>query len=401
MSDRAINFGAGPSALPEEVLIEAGKGLLNFQNTGIGIAEISHRSPDFDKFIREVEENMRTLLQIPQGYKVLFTQGGGTAQFSAVVVNMVAKYRGREGTTPDKPVMDYIVTGSWSEKAMKEAKRLGAGIVNVVANAQITCEDGKKTFNHIPHRDSYKEKFSQDPALIYYCANETVDGVEFDDDLNSSTSFPFDALPNKAPLVADYSSSFMSRPIPCIEKHAVIYAGAQKNIGPAGLTIIIVRDEWANVVDNSIPLCLSYKRLVDSRSLYNTPPVLSIYITGLVLKQMLKVGEQNGRSKEKALEHYAEYTNKKASKLYAALKEGEARGVFKGKVLEGSGSKMNVVFDVVGGEEKLKEFVSGADQKGMKGIKGHRSVGGVRISLYNAVTEDQVDKMIQYMKEFV
>ncbi|KAF8447675.1 phosphoserine aminotransferase [Boletus edulis BED1] len=400
MSDRVINFGAGPSALPEEVLTEACKGLLNFQNTGIGIAEISHRSADFNRYIREVEENMRTLLQLPQDYKVLFAQGGGTAQFSAVVLNMLARYRSRGGTA-EKPAMDYIVTGSWSEKAMKEAKRLGLGDVNVIVNTQTIADDGKKTFNHIPDHDSYKNKFSQDPALIYYCVNETVDGVEFNDDLESPTSFPFDSLPDGAPLVADYSSSFMSRPIPYIDKHAVIYAGAQKNIGPAGLTIIIVRDEWANVSDNSIPLCLSYKALVDSRSLYNTPPVLSIYITGLVLRRMLEIGAQNGRPREKALEYYGERTVQKASKVNAALKEGEARGIFKGKVLEGSGSKMNVVFDVVGGEDKLKEFVSGAEQRGMKGLKGHRSVGGVRVSLYNAVTEDQVDKLIQYMNQFM
>lgn len=371
MSDRVINFGPGPSALPEEVLTEACKGLLNFQNTGIGIAEISHRSSDFDRFIREVEENTRVLLQLPQNYKVLFAQGGGTAQFSAVVLNMLARYRSRGGTT-QKPAMDYVVTGSWSDKAMKEAKRLGVGEINVVANAQTISEDGKETFNHIPNRDSYRDKFSQDTALIYYCANETVDGVEFDDDPKSPTSFPFASLSDDAPLVADYSSSFMSRPIPCIEKHAVIYAGAQKNIGPAGLTIIIVRDEWTNVLDSSIPLCLSYKALVDSHSLYNTPPVLSIYITGLVLRRMLAVGEQNEQPRERTLEYYGKCTTKKASKLYAALKEGEARGIFKRKVLDGSGSKMNVVFDVVGGEDRLKEFVSGAEQRGMKGIKGHR-----------------------------
>lgn len=371
MSNRVINFGAGPSALPEEVLAEACKGLLDFQNTGIGIAEISHRSAEFDRFIREVEENTRTLLQLPRDYKVLFAQGGGTAQFSAVVLNMLARYRSRGGAA-QKPSMDYIVTGSWSEKAMKEAKKLGGGDVNVVVNTQTISEDGRKIFNHIPDRDSYQDKFSHDPALIYYCVNETVDGVEFDDDLKSPTSFPFDSLPDGAPLVADYSSTFMSRPIPYIEKHAVIYAGAQKNIGPAGLTIIIVRDEWANVSDSTIPTCLSYKTLVDSRSLNNTPPVLSIYITGLVLQRMLKMGVQNGRHKEKALEYYGECTARKASKVYAALKEGEARGVFKGKVLAGSGSKMNVVFDIVGGESRLKEFVSGAEQRGMKGIKGHR-----------------------------
>ncbi|KAF9240369.1 pyridoxal phosphate-dependent transferase [Melanogaster broomeanus] len=341
-----------------EVLIEAGKGLLNFQNTGIGIAEISHRSPEFDKVIRE---------------------------FSAVVLNMLAKYRSREGTTPDKPLMDYVVTGSWSEAAMREAKRLGLGpLISSSTHKPLPRTGGRLSITS-PIARATKKSSPRTQHSSTIAPNETVHGVEFDDDLNSPTSFPFDALPENVPLVADYSSSFMSRPIPCIEKHAVIFAGAQKNIGPAGVTVVIVRDEWANVVDNSIPLCLSYKTLIGSRSLHNTPPVLS-YIS-----QVSGWGAER-KAREKALEYYAECTNRKASKLYAALKEGESRGVFKGKVLEGSGSKMN---------EKLKQFVSDAERRGMGGIKGHRSVGGMcRISLYNAVTEDQVNNMIQYMNEF-
>ncbi|KAH7889466.1 pyridoxal phosphate-dependent transferase [Phlebopus sp. FC_14] len=408
MIDRALNFGAGPSALPEAVLQEATKGLLNFQDTGLGIAEISHRSQEFTKFLEGVEEDIRDLLNVTkETHHVLFTQGGGSTQFSAVVLNMLARHHLlHPHLKPEERMMDYVLTGSWSKKAMEEAKRLGGGTVNVIADARTSSDDGK-SFDNIPARNSYKDEFSKNPALIYYCANETVDGVEFNDDLDSDTSFPFDALPDDAPLVGDYSSSFMSRPIPHLEKHAVIYAGAQKNLGPAGLTILIVRkkdfnnevnlDQAAQYGAIPIPLCLSYKTLIDHKSLYNTPPVLPIYISGLVLKRMKQQTEENGM---KGLDYYARCTNSKAAKLYAALKEGQARGVFKGKVREGSASKMNIVFDVVG-DGKTAKFITGAEQRRMKGIKGHRSVGGVRVSLYNAVTEQEVDLFVQYMKYFI
>ncbi|KAK7014967.1 phosphoserine aminotransferase, partial [Favolaschia claudopus] len=399
MSDsRLINFGAGPSALPASVLQEAAQGLLNFNGTGIGIAEISHRSKEFTACIAELEAQIRTQLDVPQTHSILFTQGGGTGQFSAVVLNLLARYRLLHPDVPtDEIALDYVVTGSWSKKAAEEARRLGGGRVNVAVDARPYSKDGK-SFDNIPGPDAYS--FSSDPALIYYCENETVDGVEFSHDPASPASFPFHLLPKNAlvPLVADYSSSFMSRAIPRLADHAVIYAGAQKNIGPAGLTILIVRNDCLVDVDAAaklgatpVPLTFSYKTIADSKSLYNTPSVLAIYISGLVLKRSRELG---------GVKYYEEVNRRKADKLYGVIKEGEAKGVFKAKVKEGSGSLMNIVFDVIGDGAEAK-FISGAEERGMRSLKGHRSVGGIRISLYNAVTEEQTDVLIEYMKEFL
>ncbi|KAJ7343604.1 pyridoxal phosphate-dependent transferase [Mycena albidolilacea] len=399
MSDsRVTNFGAGPSALPESVLQEAAKGLLNFRGTGIGIAEISHRSKEFTAVLTEVESQIRTQLDVPQTHSILFTQGGGSAQFSAVVLNLLARHRLlHPDLSDDERVLDYVVTGSWSKKAAEEARRLGGGRVNVAVDARPYSKDAR-SFDNIPAHDTYS--FSPDSALIYYCENETVDGVEFSNDASSPASFPFHLLPQNAllPLVGDYSSSFMSRPIPRLADHAVVYAGAQKNIGPAGLTILIVRKDCIVDVDAAaklgatpVPITMSYKTLADGNSVYNTPSVLSIYISGLVLKHSQELG---------GVKYYEEVNKRKADKLYAAIKEGEAKGLFKAKVKEGSGSLMNVVFDVLGEGAEAK-FVSGAEARGMKAIKGHRSVGGIRISLYNAVTEEQTDTLIAYMKEFL
>ncbi|KAJ7489831.1 pyridoxal phosphate-dependent transferase [Mycena galericulata] len=398
MSERVINFGAGPSALPDSVLEEAAKGLLNFNGTGIGIAEISHRSKEFTAFLAEVENLIRITLQVPETHSILFTQGGGAAQFSAVVLNLLARHRLLHPDLPsDERVMDYIITGSWSRKAAEEARRLGGGKVNVVVDARPYSKDGK-SFDNIPAHDAYA--FSYDPALIYYCENETVDGVEFANDASSPASFPFHLLPKDTllPLVGDHSSSFMSRPIPRLADHAVIYAGAQKNIGPAGLTILIVRKDCLVDVDAAaklgavpVPYTMAYKTLADNSSVYNTPAVLPIYVAGLVLR----------RSQELGGVHYYEKVNKrKADKVYAVIKEGEGKGVFRAKVKEGSGSLMNVVFDVLGDGAEAK-FISGAEALGMKAIKGHRSVGGIRISLYNAVTEEQTDALVAYMKDFL
>ncbi|CCM02419.1 uncharacterized protein FIBRA_04517 [Fibroporia radiculosa] len=397
---RIANFGAGPSALPVSVLEEATKGLMNFQQTGVGIAEISHRSKEFQAFLGNLESLIRTQLDVPPTHRILFTQGGGSAQFSAVVLNLLARYRllHPERNT-EETVLDYVVTGSWSKKAAEEARRLGGGQVNVVVDSRQFSESGK-AFDSIPPHAAYR--FSPDPALIYYCENETVDGVEFSHDDASPASFPYHLLGGGTnalvPLVADYSSSFMCRPIPHLADHAIIYAGAQKNIGPAGLTILIAREDCIVDVDAAaklgttpVPLTLSYKTLADSGSLYNTPPVLSIYIAGLVLERMQRHG---------GLKHYEETNKRKAEKLYAALREGEGKGVLRRKVKEGSGSWMNVVFEVVGPDAE-KAFLEGAEARGMTGLKGHRSVGGVRVSLYNAITEAEVDQLIAYIKEFV
>lgn len=414
---RVINFGAGPSALPHSVLEEAAKGLLNFHGTGIGVAEISHRSKAFTGFLTNLESLIRTQLDVPATHSILFTQGGGTGQFSAVVLNLLARHRLLHPDLTDaERHLDYVITGSWSKKAADEAKRLGGGTVNIAVDSRPYSKDGK-SFDNIPTHDRYS--FSPDPALIYYCENETVDGVQFGYEEGEQTSFPFELFPQGTllPLVADYSSSFMSRPIPRLADHAVIYAGAQKNIGPAGLTILIVRQDCLVDVDAAaqlgavpVPLSMSYKVLADAKSLYNTPSVLPIYIAGLVLERM----KENG-----GMPYYEDVNRRKAEKVYAALKRGEEKAVMQSKVKEGGGrSWMNVVFDIVGGPDALSKFIYGAEAKGLHELKGHRSVGGlfyccnphslseltplpgIRASLYNAITEDQVDQLVAYMDEF-
>lgn len=366
---RAINFGAGPSALPDSVLEEATKGLLNFKGTGIGIAEISHRSKEFVGFLNELESLIRTQLDVPPTHKILFTQGGGTGQFSAVVLNLLARHRLLHPDLPDEERhLDYVVTGSWSKKALEEARRLVGGTANVVADARPYSENGK-SFQGIPAHDTFT--FSPNPALIYYCENETVDGVQFSHEEGHSASFPYHLLPKNTllPLVGDYSSSFMSRRIPHLADHAVIFAGAQKNIGPAGLTILIVRQDCLVDVDAAakigavpVPISMSFKTLADNNSLYNTPSVLPIYMAGLVLQRAQQLG---------GIQYYEELNKKKADKVHAVLKEGEAKGVLRGKVKEGSGSWMNIVFDVLGEGNETK-FLTGAEAENMKALKGHR-----------------------------
>ena len=368
MVARAFNFGPGPSALPQSVLEEAAKGLLDFEGTGIGIAEVSHRSKEFDIFLKNVEKLIRDQLDVPATHSILFTQGGGSAQFSAVVLNLLARHWLLCPDVSEERAMDYVLTGSWSKKAVEEARRLGGGTANVVADARSFSKDGK-SFDNIPPHNAYK--FSSDPALIYYCENETVDGVQFSPEESSPASFPFHLLKKDVllPLVGDHSSSFMSRPIPHLADHAVIYAGAQKNIGPAGLTILIVRQDCIVDVDaaamlgaNPVPLTMSYKCLSDSKSLYNTPPTVAIYVSGLVLKRMQGQG---------GVKYYKELNWRKAQKVYAAVKRGEEKGVFRGKVNENAASWMNVVFDVLG-EGVLAKFLEGAEKRNIRGIKGYR-----------------------------
>ncbi|KAF8955463.1 pyridoxal phosphate-dependent transferase [Flammula alnicola] len=396
---RVMNFGAGPSALPTSVLEEAAKGLLNFQNTGIGIAEISHRSKEFTAYLAGAEAHIRQQLGVPPTHTILFLQGGATAQFSAVVLNMLARHRLLHPELDDNErVMDYVLTGSWSKAAAKEASRLAAGAtVHIAADARTLSPDGK-SFDRIPPHDAYT--FSKDAALIYYCENETVSGTQFAHDARDAASFPFARLPKGTllPLVADYSSSFMSRPIPRLADHAIVYAGAQKNLGPAGLTIAIVRQDCIVDVDAAarlgavpVPIGLAYKTFADQKSMPNTPPVFAVYVTGLVLKRNAELG---------GLAYYEEVNRRKQERVYEVLGEGEARGVLRGFVKKGSGSWMNVVFEVVG-EGAEARFLAGAEARGMKGLKGHRSVGGIRVSLYNAITEEQTEKLVAYIREFL
>jgi phosphoserine aminotransferase len=372
MEGRSMNFGAGPSALPEDILQEAVKGLLNFEGTGIGIAEISHRSKEFAACLSKLESDIRTLLVVPQTHSILFTQGGGSAQFSAIVLNLLARHRLlHPELKDDERAMDYVITGSWSQKAAAEARRLGGGTVNVVVDSRDFSTKDKQVFDNIPPHgdDNNAYKFSPDPALIFYCENETIDGVQFAHDQASPASFPFHRLPKNAllPLVGDHSSSFMSRSIPRLADHAIIYAGAQKNIGPAGLTIIIVRQDCIVDVDAAaklgalpVPITMSYKTLADHGSLYNTPCTLAIYIAGLVLKRMKNMG---------GLEYYEHMNWTKQAKLYKAIEESE--GILRRKVRGDAGSWMNVVFDVVGDGADTR-FITGADKLGMKAMKGHR-----------------------------
>ncbi|TFK72203.1 phosphoserine aminotransferase [Pluteus cervinus] len=403
---RAINFGAGPCALPHSVLEEASKSLLNFNGTGIGIAEISHRSKEFGQVISEFESLIREQLQVPSTHVVLFSQGGGTGQFSSIVLNLLARHRLLyPSLSPEERYLDYVVTGSWSKSAADEAKRLGGGNVKVVVDSRESSKDGK-SFDNIPTHDKYE--FSKNPAVVYYCENETVQGVQFDVDPSSSTSFPYHLLPKDdpdltsplIPLVADYSSSFMSRPIPRLADHAVIFAGAQKNIGPAGLTVMIVRKDCIVDVDAAaklgaapVPKILSYKTLYDGKNVPNTPATISLYISKLVLQDMKEKG---------GLQYFGELSKIKAKKVYDALKRGEDKGgVFEGKIKEGNGrSLMNVVFGI-NGEGAEARFLEGAERRGLKGLKGHRSVGGIRVSLYNALSEKDADTLVQYMDEFV
>ena len=411
--NRAINFGAGPSALPLSVLEEASKNLLNFQNTGIGITEISHRSKEFTGFLADLEDRIRKQLEVPPTHKIIFTQGGGTGQFSAVVYNLLARHRMLYPELGDNERrLEYVLTGNWSKKAMEEAKRLCAspkgvgGDVRVVVDARALSKDGKSFDNIPPHAEYQFSPYTAaslvhlrtrppPPALIYYCENETVDGVQFSDDLKSPQSFPFGLLfpPDSddeegssghhqplLPLVADYSSSFMSRPIPRLADHAVIFAGAQKNLGPAGLTIVIVRqdclvdaDAAAKLGAAPIPLTFSYKTIADSNSVYNTPSVFAIYVAGLVMRNIENEG---------GLAHYEQVNRRKKEKLYGVVKKGEEAGVLRRKVQEGSESWMNVVFEVLGedglvSKEAEQRFIDGASQNGMLALKGHRFVAVV------------------------
>lgn len=368
MPDRSqiINFGAGPSTLPEDVLQEAAKGLLNYHQTGIGLTELSHRSKEFGDLTRHLETLIREQLGVPlTTHAVLFTQGGGSAQFSAVVLNLLAWHRIQY---PDmahgERVMDYVVTGSWSKKAAEEARRLSGGAkVNIVVDGRKTSKDGK-SFDNIPPADHWK--FSPSPAFVYYCDNETVDGVQFSHD---PTSFPFQILPPNVPLIADYSSSFMSRSIPRLADHALIYAGAQKNIGPSGLTILIVRkdllvdtDAAAALGATPVPYTLAYKTLADFGSLYNTPPMFPMYVADLVLQRFAANG---------GLKRLETMNKRKWEMLYAALEIGEKMGLIKLKVQSGSRSWMNVTFQVLG-EGAEQTFLDEAEARGFRQLKGHR-----------------------------
>ncbi|GHJ87773.1 hypothetical protein NliqN6_4175 [Naganishia liquefaciens] len=412
------NFAAGPSPLPTPVLHKAAEGLLNYDGTGMGVCELSHRGKEFMAIVKGAEANLRELLAIPDTHAVFFTQGGGTQQFSSTLLNILSYHRLRKTQLDQKefvpPTVDYVVTGSWSSKAAAEAKRL---VVSPIPGAEpfakihVAASTKATGFNSLPPREAYDFSFKSDAAeqdsntaFVYYCENETINGVEFPADPAASGAFPFDLIPAHVPIVADYSSSFISRPIPHVERHAVIYAGAQKNLGPAGTTVVIVRKDLlvdtteALLLGNvpAVPIELEYKTLADNGSLYNTPPVFAIYVSALVLEYLLQ--EKGG------IKGVGATNEKKAKKLYEALARAEEKNVLRTKVKQPEArSWMNVTFEVVSkeGEDREKEFLAEAEKRGFRQIKGHRSIGGIRASLYNAVTEESVDALVKFIDEFV
>ena len=353
---RVYNFSAGPAVLPEEVLQEAADEMLDYRGTGMSVMEMSHRSKAYDTIIKEAEADLRELMNIPDNYKVLFLQGGASQQFAMIPMNLM-KNR----------VADYIVTGQWAKKAYQEASLYGK------ANKIASSED--KTFSYIP--DCSDLPISEDADYVYICENNTIYGTKFK------------TLPNTKgkPLVADVSSCFLSEPVD-VTKYGVIYGGVQKNIGPAGVVIVIIREDLITEdVLPGTPTMLRYKIHADADSLYNTPPAYGIYICGKVFKWLKKMD---------GLEAMKERNEKKAKILYDYLDESK---LFKGTVRKEDRSLMNVPF-ITGNEELDAKFVKEAKEAGFENLKGHRTVGGMRASIYNAMPIEGVEKLVEFMKKF-
>ncbi|KAG5457852.1 MAG: pyridoxal phosphate-dependent transferase, partial [Olpidium bornovanus] len=384
---RVLNFAAGPACMPLEVLEKAQAELVDFRGKGMSLMEMSHRGAEYEEVHNRAIRDLRALLGVPEkGYRVLFLQGGGSLQFSAVVYNLLAARRRSleedDDASSPRPKVDYVITGSWSAKAAEEAARLGCR-VNVVA-------DGKEHFGGryagVPPREKWKLSGSR-AVYVYYCDNETVDGVEF----------PFVPDVGSVPLVCDMSSNILSRPVD-VCKFGVIYAGAQKNIGPAGMTVVIVREDLLAApasADDATgrsapvgPLTLNYKLQADNNSLYNTAPTFAIYLAGLVFEWLLARG---------GLPAITAANERKARKLYDTI--DASRGFYRCPVDIASRSRMNVVFRLPIPELESK-FVTEAEARDMVQLRGHRSVGGIRASIYNAMAEGGVEVLAKFMEEF-
>ena len=353
---RVYNFSAGPAVLPEEVLREAAEEMMDYKGSGMSVMEMSHRSKTYDTIIKEAEADLRELMDIPDNYKVLFLQGGASQQFAMIPMNLMKNKKAA-----------YIVTGQWAKKAYKEAQIYGEAV------AAASSED--KTFSYIP--DCSDLDIPEDADYVYICENNTIYGTKFH------------KLPNTKghTLVADVSSCFLSEPVD-VKKYGVIYGGVQKNIGPAGVVIVIIREDLIteDVLPNT-PTMLKYKTHADADSLYNTPPAYGIYICGKVFKWLKK---QGGLSAIKTR------NEEKAKILYDFLDESK---LFKGTVVKEDRSLMNVPF-VTGNEELDAKFVAEAKAAGFENLKGHRSVGGMRASIYNAMPKEGVEKLVAFMREF-
>ena len=356
MTKRVFNFNPGPAVLPLEVLEQAQAELLDFKGTGMSVMEISHRSKEFEAVIQTAEADLRDLLGIPGNYKIMFLQGGASLQFAMLPMNL----------RPAGASADYIVTGTWSKTAIKEASKLGT--------ARAAANTEKEGFNCLP------EKLDLNPnaAYLHFTSNETIHGVEF---VNEPTP------PAGVPLVCDTSSDFISRPLD-MSKYAVLYAGAQKNAGPAGVTVTVMRDDMIERTPANLPVMLDYKTLSASGSLHNTPPAFSIYIVGLVFQWAKKVGGLTAIQKT---------NQKKAGLIYDAI--DESGGFYRGHAAPEGRSVMNIPFRLPS-EELEDQFAKEAKKNDLIGLKGHRSVGGMRASIYNAMTVDGAEALVQFMKEF-
>lgn len=355
-TERAFNFSAGPSMLPIDVIKKVAAELDNYEGCGESVMEMSHRSAEFKKILADAEQNLRDIMSIPDNYKVLFMQGGATLQFSAIPLNL--------GVGSKKA--DYIITGSWSKKALKEASKY--------LDAKAVASSEESVFSYIPK--VAKNDFRSDADYVHITYNNTIYGTHYVDEPDTGD----------IPLVADMSSCILSEAVD-VSKFALIYAGAQKNIGPAGTTIVIIREDFLGKAAADVPTYLDYKIHADNDSAYNTPPCFAIYVAGEVFKHIKKLGgvsEVERINKEKAAKLYDYIDN---SKLYKCPTVKEDR------------SLMNVVF-VTGDEALDKEFVAEAKKQNLHNLGGHRSIGGMRASIYNAMPEEGIDKLIAFMKEF-
>ncbi len=357
MQKRIYNFSAGPAILPEDVLKEAQENLFALPGVGMSILEISHRSKAFDKIIAEAKQDLKSLLSIGDNYELLFLQGGASLQFSMVPLNLM----------PPKNKADYIVTGSWSKKAIKEAKRVGT--VNIAASTE------GENFKRIPKQNELK--LDHDAAYVHFTSNNTIYGTEWHKEPEVGN----------VPLVCDASSDILHKKID-VNKYALIYAGAQKNMGPSGVTFVIIRKDMLERSQDSLHTMLNYKIHVENNSLYNTPTTFGIYIIGLVAKWLLKLG---------GLDAMYKINKEKAETLYNCI--DESGGFYKGHAEIESRSLMNLTFNLAT-EELEKKLISEATAAGFDGLKGHRSVGGLRASIYNAFPKKGVEDLVAFMKDF-
>ena len=356
MKERIYNFSAGPAILPVPVLEEAQRDLLSLPGVGMSVMEISHRSKTFDEIMGRADTGLRELLGIPDNYHVLFLQGGASLQFSTVPMNFLSA----------DSSADYIITGSWGKKALKEAKRVGA--VNVAA----TMADGG--FTRVP--GSEELNLNPKAAYVHFTTNETIEGVEWKREPEVGS----------VPLVADASSDILSHAIP-VEKYALIYAGAQKNMGPSGVTLVIIRDDLLKLIPDGLHTMLDYRTHVENKSLYNTPNTWGIYIISLVCKWLKDKGGLAAMERE---------NEEKAKLLYDAIDKSD---FYRGHADADARSMMNVTFRLPS-EELEKKFATEATAQGLDGLKGHRSVGGIRASIYNAFPREGVEVLVSFMKDF-